>query len=109
MGAAIVLGDHLEVVVIPTAVRFLVLDADIGEMHLAVEVREVMVESPLADFVVSAVRVAVVVGTVTVALVQPLLVLTLELVVERDALDACASRLQALGVALVGAVNLKVV
>jgi hypothetical protein len=53
--------------------------------------------------------VPVVVVTALVALVEPLLVLTLELVVEDDALDACAARLQSLCVAFVGAIDLDVV
>jgi hypothetical protein len=90
--AAIVLGDHVDVVMIPPPVRLLVLDPDVGKMNLVVEVRQVVLEGPLPDLLVGPIRVAVVVRTVSVALVQPLLVPTLELVVENDPLDASAWR-----------------
>jgi hypothetical protein len=68
-----------------------------------------MFEGPLVDFFGRPIGVAVVVITVPVALVEPLLVLTLELVVEEDAFNACAARLQALCVSFVGAIDLDVV
>ena len=58
---------------------------------------------------VSPIRVPVVVGTVAIPLVEPRLVLALELVVEDDALDASAALRQALSFAFVGAIDLEVV
>ena len=66
-------------------------------MELVIEVRQVVFERPVADFVCGAVRVAVVVVAVAIALVQPLLIVTLELVVEDDAIDTRAALQQAFG------------
>jgi hypothetical protein len=109
VSAAIVLGHHVNIIVVQAPVRLLVLDPQIREVHLAVEVRQVVVGRPVADLFRSAIGVAVVVAAFPVALVQPALIVALELVVEDDAVDACAAGLQALRLALVGAIDLQVV
>ena len=73
-------GD-LDVLPIPPAIRLLVLDADVWEMHLIIEVRQVMIERPLANLIGGSIRVPVVVLAVLVVLVQPAVVLALELVI----------------------------
>src|SRR5262249_46576256 len=78
-------------------------------MHLVVEVRQVMFACPVADLVRSSIGMSVVVVVVTVALVQPTLVLALELVVEHDSIDAHAALQQALLGLFVGSVDLGVV
>src|SRR5206468_12015860 len=78
------------------AVDVLVFDPQIREMDLVVEVRQVVLVSPRLDLAAIAVGMAVVVITVAIALVQPRLVLTLELVVEDDAIDPRAALFQAL-------------
>ena len=42
MGAAIVRRDDLDVLALPAAIRLLVLDADVGEVDLVIEVRQVV-------------------------------------------------------------------
>jgi hypothetical protein len=98
MGAAVVRSDDLNVLPPPTAVRVFVLDADVREVDLIIEVGQVVFVSPLANLVGCPIGVAVVIVVVLVALVQPPLVLALELVVEttrsmwapRSARRACA-------------------
>jgi hypothetical protein len=87
MGAAIVWGDDLDVLALPAAIRLLVLDADVGEMDLVIEVRQVVLVRPFANLIRRSIRMAVVVVVVLVSLVEPALVLALQLVVEDDALD----------------------
>lgn len=96
---------YLDVAVFQPVIE-LVLDAQVGKVDLVVELRQVMFQRPLANFIGCSIGMAGVVVTVLVALVEPLLVLTLGLVVEDDAFDACAARLQALCVSFVGAIDL---
>src|SRR5580698_6791484 len=107
--AAIVDGDDLDIVVIPAAVDLFVFDSDVREVHLLVEVRQVVLLRPLRDLLVAAIGVPVVVVAVPIPLVEPLLVLALELVVELDAVYACAALRKALGFSEVRAIHLKVV
>jgi hypothetical protein len=51
MSPAIVRGDDLEVLALPAAIRLLVLDADIGEVDLVIEVRQVVLIRPLANLI----------------------------------------------------------
>src|SRR5438067_9062386 len=106
VGAPVMDSYHLEVDVIPAAVRVLVFDAGIREMHLLVEVRQVVLAGPFLDLMCIAIGVAVVVVAVAIARVQPLLVVALELVVEDDAIDARAALPQAFGFAFEGAIDL---
>ncbi len=78
-------------------------------MHLVVEVGEVVFGGPLLNLFRRAFRVAVVVVAVLVALVEPALVVALQLVVEDDALDVGAALAETLLGLLVGAVDLQVV
>ena len=55
-------GHHVDVVVVEAPVRLLVLDPQVREVHLAVEVRQVMLERPVADLFGRAIGVAVVVA-----------------------------------------------
>ena len=65
----------------------LVLDAVVREMHLAIEVRQVVLARPVADLVVAAVWSSVDVCAVSVVVLQELLVLALEILLEDDAAD----------------------
>ena len=78
-------------------------------MDLLIEVREVVFERPLFDFPRVTIRVSVVVVAIPIALVEPLLVLALELVVQDDALDVGVAFVQALRDAQVGLIDLRVV
>ena len=103
------LGRDLHVEVVVAAVRVAILDAEVREMDLVVEVREVVLVRPLADLISSAIGMAVVVVAVSVARVQPSLVLALELVVENDPPDVRPAFVKPFRLALVGAVDLHVV
>ena len=109
VGASIMDGDDLDVLVVAAAVDLLVFDPQVGEMDLLVEVREVVFERPFLDLPRVAIRVAVVVVAVPIALVQPLLVLALELVVQDDAFDVRVALVQALRDAQIRLVDLGVV
>jgi hypothetical protein len=104
--ASIVDGQHLHVFVPTAAVQLLVFDAQVGEMHLVVEVREVVLERPLRNLLRVAVGVPVVVVALAIPVVQPLLVLALELEIEEDPFDAGVALRQALRLAFERAVDL---
>ena len=91
MATAVVLGGHLDVVMVPAAVRVVILDAQVREVDLVIEVREVVFVRPLSDFLLCPIGVSVVVRAVAIPLVEPGLVLTLELVVEHDAVNPRAT------------------
>ena len=84
MGAAVVLREQLDVLVVLASVD-LVLDAVVGEVDLLIEVRQVVFARPLANLVLVAVRTAVAVGASAVVLLQELLVLALQVLLEDDA------------------------
>ena len=100
---------HLDIAVIVPPVELLVFDAQVGEVHLLIEVREVVLARPLLDLVLVAIGAPVAVPAIPVALVQPGLVVALEFVVEDDSLDACAALQKAFCFTFVGAIDLNVV
>ena len=102
------LGRHLDVVMIPTAVGILILDPQVGEVDLIVEVREIVFMRPRADFLVGPIGVSVVIRALVIPFVEPGLVLTLELVVEHDAVNPRATLRQALRRTFVRAIDLEV-
>jgi hypothetical protein len=81
VSAAIVWCNDFDVLTLPPLVRLLVLDPDVGEVHLVVEVRQLVFVRPFANLIGRAIRMSVVVVVVLVALVEPALALALELVV----------------------------
>ncbi len=86
MGAAVVRREQLDVFVAFPPIG-LVLDAVVGEMHLAVEVRQLVFASPVPDLVFAAVRATVAVGVMTVGFLQELLVLPRQVLLDDDAPD----------------------
>jgi hypothetical protein len=86
MSAAVVGREQLDILVVLAAIR-LVLDAVVREVHLAIEVRQVVLACPVADLVVGAVGSSVAVRSIAVAVLQELLVLTFEVLLEDDAAD----------------------
>src|ERR1700730_17705394 len=90
VAAPIVDGDDLDILVIPPAVGVFALDAQVREMHLVIEVRQVVFERPFLDLVRLAIRPTIRIVAVPITFVQPLLILALELVVEDDMVDARA-------------------
>jgi hypothetical protein len=77
-------------------------------VDLVIEVREVVFVRPLADFVVGPIRVPIVVIATAIPLVEPRLVLTLELVVEDDPVNPSAAVGEAFRRPFVGAIDLEV-
>jgi hypothetical protein len=100
---------YFDVVVIPAAVWLLIFDPQVGEMDLVIEVREVVLERPGLNLFRVAIGMAVVVIAVAIPLVEPLLIVALELVVEYDAIDAGVALLEAFGFTKIGATDLGVV
>jgi hypothetical protein len=109
MSPAIVDSQHLDVHVVMTAVDVLVFDAHVGEMHLVIEVRKVVLVSPFLDLVRLAIGPAVSLLVVAIPFVQPALVLTLELVVEHDAIDPRLAVGELLRFAQIGLIDLRIV
>jgi hypothetical protein len=109
VSAAIVRRQDLDVFALPSAIRLLVLDADVRKVDLVIEVRQVVLISPLANLIGRAIGMSVVVVVVLVALVEPALILALELVVENGALDVRAALQQTLLGLFVRAIDLEVV
>ena len=102
-------GDDLNVLAVAAAVDLLVFNPQVGEMDLLVEVRQVVFKCPVFDLARVAIGVAVVVLALMIMLVQPLLVLALELVVQHDSFDACVTLFQALRFAFERPIDLDVV
>ena len=109
MRAAVVERDDLDIQMVQAAVGIDVLDARIRELHVPIGVGQVVLGCPFSNLGFVAIRPAVTVGAAAIPLLEELLILALELVVQNDALDACAARLEALRFALVRAVDLRVV
>jgi hypothetical protein len=78
MGATIVDRQNLDVFVIMAPVN-LVFETHVREVHVSIEVRQIVLKCPVLDLSWIAVGAAV---AVAIAFVQPLLVLALELVIE---------------------------
>jgi hypothetical protein len=76
---------------------------------MSVEVREVMRERPALDFTLRPVRSAVGICVASITLVEPLLVLTFQLVVESDGLDATVAFKEAIDFVQVRLEDLRVV
>jgi hypothetical protein len=107
--AAIVFGRDFDVLVLLAPLPVAILDPQIGEVDLFIEVRQLVLAGPRLDLFVGPIGAAVGIGAVAIPFVKPRLVLTLELVVERDAIDVRPSLAQALRGAFRGAIDLVVV
>src|SRR3954470_1761799 len=88
MAASVVDGGDLHVAVIVMAIEAQVLDPQVGKAHVVVEVGQVVFECPASDLLSRAIGPAISIRHAAVTLVEPLLVLALELVVQDDVLDA---------------------
>ena len=84
MSAAIVGREQLDVLMELPAID-LVLDPVVGEMNVVVEVRQIVLACPVTDLILVAARPAVAVRSVTVVVLQELLVLALQVLLENDA------------------------
>ena len=86
MGAAVVRRQHLDVVVSLAPVH-LVLDAEVWEVDLVVDVRQLVLPCPALDLAGGPVRSTVAVRAVPVVRLEELLVLPLQVLFEDDAAD----------------------
>ena len=84
VGATIVGREQLDVLMELPAID-LVLDAVIREVHMVVEVRQIVLARPITDLIVVAARAAVAVRSVAVVVLQKLLVLALQVLLQNDA------------------------
>lgn len=109
VGAAVMAGDDLDVLVPRSAVPVLVLDASIGEVNVAVVIRQLVFASPPRDLVRFPIWAPIAVLLASVSLVQEALVVAFELVVQGDAIHAAALLTKALRGPYVGPVNVRVV
>jgi hypothetical protein len=108
MGAAVVLGDDLDILMTVTSVQF-VLDAEIGEVDAVVEVRQVVLTRPAFNLVAIAIRSSIAVRPAAVPFLKPLLILAFELAVEDDAPNLRALVAEPFVLSQVGAIELDVV
>jgi hypothetical protein len=86
VSAAIVWREQLDVLMEFPAID-LALDAVVREVHMVIEVPEIVFACPLTDLVLITARPAVAVGSSAVGLLQELLVLALQILFEDDAPD----------------------
>src|SRR5262245_62672908 len=84
MRTSVVFGHDLDVFVALASLP-LVLNTEVGKVDALVEVRQVMLARPLLDLALVPIGSAVAVGAAAVVLLQPLLVLALQLLFEDDA------------------------
>jgi hypothetical protein len=107
--ATVVLRRDFDIYVILAAVDIAIFDAAVREVHLPVEVRQVMVVRPLIDLACVTIRPSIRVRPAPVALVEPPLIFALQLIVQPHALNRSAPLLEPLYLALIGAINLGIV
>jgi hypothetical protein len=84
--ATVVPGEDLDILVTVTAIE-LVFDAEVREMDAVVEVRQRVFPCPLRDLARVTIRSAVAVPTIPIVGLEKLLILTLEIDLQHDALD----------------------
>jgi hypothetical protein len=109
VGAAVVGGHDLEILVPRATVSVVVLDAGIRETHVPIVVRQFRLARPAGNLFGLTVRTAVAVLVTAIALVEESLIVALQLVVEDDAPNPTALAAEALLGALVGTIDVGVV
>jgi hypothetical protein len=109
VGAAVVAGHDLEILVTRASITVLVRDSSVGKMHLFVVVRQLMLTRPASDLLGLSIGSPVAVLAAAIVLLKEALVIPLELVVEDDSPDPAALLADALLGTLVSAINLGVV
>jgi hypothetical protein len=106
--APIVLGDDLQVLVVLVPVQ-LIFEPDVREMDLLIEVRQVVLVGPACDLPLVTIRSTVAVRPSTIRLLQPFLILALQLGFQDDAPHLGTLVSEALLLSQVGAIDLDVV
>jgi hypothetical protein len=109
MRAPVVKRRHFDVLDVAAAVRPLEFDAHVGEVHLAIEEREIVIVRPLLDLSSVAVRPPVCLRMVAFTFVQKALVFALQFVIEHDAMDTDVLFLKPLCRTEIGSMQLCVV
>jgi hypothetical protein len=109
VGAAVVAGHDLEILVTRAAVTVFVLDSSVGKVHLFAVVRQLMLTRPTSNLLGLSIGSPVAVLAAVIVLLKEALVIPLELVVEDHSLDSAALLADALLGTLVGAINVGVV
>lgn len=109
VGAAVVGGRDLDVFHVAPAVRPLVFDPDVRELHPVVIHGEAVFVRPLLNLLLCPVGAAVAIGAVTVPLLEKALIFALQLGLEDDPLDARAFLPETFGAPHVRAVQMGVV
>src|SRR4051794_40219648 len=87
-------GEDFNILMTMATVELGVFNAQVREVHVLVEVRQVMFERPLLDLSRVTIGVAIVIVTLPITLVEPFLVFALELVVEDYAFELRVPRVQ---------------
>jgi hypothetical protein len=101
------LGHHLDVLVMLAAIEH-VLDAEVGEMDVVAEVRQVVFGGPALDVARVAIGPPIAVGATAIGFLEPILILTFEFLVEDDTPNVGALLAKALRFAEVSAIQLRV-
>jgi hypothetical protein len=109
VGAAVVGGDDLEILMPRAAVSILVLDARVREPDVPIVVRQLVFPRPACNLFGLPVRPTVTLFLASIALVEESLIVALQLIVEDDALNPTALAAEALLSALISAIDLRVV
>jgi hypothetical protein len=109
VGAAIVGGDDLEILMPRAAVSVLVLNPRIREPDAPVVIGKFMLPRPAGNLFGLTVRSPIAVLPAAIGLVEEPLVVPLELVIQDDAIDSRALFAEALLGALVDAIDVRVV
>jgi hypothetical protein len=109
VGAAIVAGHDLEILVPRAAISILVIDPRVRKPDVPIVVRQLVFTRPTRNLFRLTVRPAVAVLLASVALVQEALIVALQFVVEDDAPNPTALAAETLLGALVRAIDLGVV
>jgi len=109
MSAPVVLGGDLDILPTDIPVRVFVLDSEIWEMHLIIEVGQVVLARPFPNLLHRPIRPAVAVASASIALLQEALVLTLQLAVQGDPEDARIAPTQAISRVQIRPIHLGIV
>jgi hypothetical protein len=82
VGAAVVSGHHLDILVTRPSVAAFVLDASVRKVHLVVVIRQLMLTRPASDFLRLSIGPSIAILTAAIPLLKEALVVSLELVIE---------------------------
>jgi hypothetical protein len=102
-------GEHLDILVIAATVAVFVLDPKVWEVDPIIEVRQLMLPCPCTDFFLVTIWMPVVVVAPRIVLMEPLLIVPLQLVIEHHAVDASALFVKAVRCMEIGVIDVRIV